>query len=67
MRRQAFINAGIKFILEVEKTKGKFEKSEFYYETGVADYIAEHGIDTVLVNYSVDNFTSDSNIFLLGR
>ncbi|MBQ8690058.1 MAG: DNA topoisomerase [Clostridia bacterium] len=41
LRRQAFINAGIKFILEVEKTAGKFEKSEFYYEHGVADYIAE--------------------------
>ena len=41
LRRQAFINAGIKFILEVEKSKGKFEKSEFYYEKGVADYIAE--------------------------
>ena len=41
LRRQAFINAGIKFILEVEKTKGKFEKTEFYYEKGVADYIAE--------------------------
>ena len=41
MRRQAFINAGIKFILEVEKTKGRFEKNEFYYEKGVADYITE--------------------------
>ncbi len=41
LRRQAFINAGIKFILEVEKSAGKFEKSEFYYEKGVADYIAE--------------------------
>ncbi len=41
MRRQAFVNAGIKFILEVEKTLGKFEKSEFYYEQGIADYIAE--------------------------
>ncbi len=41
MRRQAFINAGIKFILEVEKTKGRFEKNEFYYEKGVADYISE--------------------------
>ena len=41
LRRQAFVNAGIKFILEVENDKGKFEKSEFYYERGVADYIAE--------------------------
>ncbi len=41
MRRQAFVNAGIRFILEVENERGKFEKTEFYYEHGVADYIAE--------------------------
>ena len=41
MRRQAFVNAGIRFILEVENANGKFDKSEFYYENGVADYIAE--------------------------
>ena len=41
LRRQAFVNAGIRFILEVENEKGKFEKSEFYYEHGVADYMAE--------------------------
>ena len=41
LRRQAFVNAGIKFILEIETSKDKFEKSEFYYETGIADYIAE--------------------------
>ena len=48
LRRQAFVNAGIKFILEVENEKGKFDKSEFYYENGVADYIAEitEGIST---------------------
>ena len=41
LRRQAFVNAGIKFVLEVEQENGKFEKSEYYYENGVADYIAE--------------------------
>ena len=41
LRRQAFVNAGIKFILEVENEKGKFDKSEFYYERGIADYMAE--------------------------
>ena len=41
MRRQAFVNAGIRFIFENETAPGKFEKSEFYYENGVADYIAE--------------------------
>jgi DNA gyrase subunit B len=48
LRRQAFVNAGIKFVLEVEQENGKFEKSEYYYENGVADYIAEitDGIST---------------------
>ncbi len=41
LRRQAFINGGIKFILEVERSAGRFEKTEFYYENGVTDYIAE--------------------------
>ena len=41
LRRQAFVNAGIKFILEVENDKGKFDKTEYYYEHGIADYIAE--------------------------
>ncbi len=41
LRRQAFVNAGIRFVLEIEDERGKFEKSEFYYKNGVADYIAE--------------------------
>ena len=41
MRRQAFINSGIRFVFENELTPGKFQKEEFYYENGIADYIAE--------------------------
>ncbi len=41
LRRQAFVNAGIHFYLEIEIGKGKFEKQEFYYANGVQDYIAE--------------------------
>ena len=41
LRRQAFVNAGIRFVLEVENDKGKFDRTEFYYERGIADYIAE--------------------------
>jgi len=41
LRRQAFVNAGIRFIFDEEKTAGKFERSEFYYENGIADYLAE--------------------------
>ena len=41
LRRQAFVNAGIHFILEVENEKGKFDRTEYYYENGIADYIVE--------------------------
>ena len=41
LRRQAFVNAGIHFILENEVAKGRFERAEYYYEHGIADYIAE--------------------------
>ncbi len=41
LRRQAMVNAGIRFILEIENEKGRFEKTEYYYENGIADYIEE--------------------------
>lgn len=41
LRRQAFVNAGIRFILENETVPGKFEKTEYFYQNGVADYMAE--------------------------
>ena len=41
MRRQAFVNAGIHFIFQHEIAAGKFEKTEYYYEHGIADYIEE--------------------------
>ncbi len=41
LRRQAFVNAGTRFILEIEKSKGRYEKTEFYYENGIADYMTE--------------------------
>lgn len=38
-----------------------------YYKASILDYIAEHEIDRVVVLYSVDNFSTDNNIFLLSR
>lgn len=38
-----------------------------YYRASLSDYIAQNGFDDVLVCYSIDNFFTDSNIFLLGR
>lgn len=41
LSRQAIVNSGIKFELEVEGEKGKFEKTEYFYENGISDYITE--------------------------
>lgn len=41
IRRQAVVNAGLKFIFRNETAPGKFEKTEFLYENGISDYIAE--------------------------
>ncbi|NCB64057.1 MAG: hypothetical protein EOM52_10730 [Clostridia bacterium] len=38
-----------------------------YNKTPVSRYIAENGIDQVLVLYSVANFVSDSNLFVLSK
>ena len=36
-----------------------------YYHTSVADYMAEQGIDTTVVLYSVSNFLADRNLIYL--
>ena len=36
-----------------------------YYHTSVADYMAEQGIDTTVVLYSVSNFITDRNLIYL--
>lgn len=38
-----------------------------YNKTPVSQYITDHGIDQVLVLYSVANFVSDSNLFVLSK
>ena len=38
-----------------------------YYRASLSSYIEENGFDEVLVCYSMSNFSTDSNIFLLGR
>lgn len=40
LRRQAVVNAGIRFLFRNEMDAG-FETEEFYYENGIADYVAE--------------------------
>ena len=38
-----------------------------YNMNSIQDYVAEHDIDNVVVLYSIANFVSDKNLFLLGR
>lgn len=38
-----------------------------YNMTSLKDYVREHRIDSVVVLYSISNFVSDKNLFLLGR
>ncbi len=41
LKRQAVVNPGIRFTLKNEIAKGQFEELEFYYESGIVDYIKE--------------------------
>ncbi len=41
LKRQAVVNAGIRFVFRFETEKGKFEESEYLYENGITDYIRE--------------------------
>jgi len=48
LKRQAVVNPRIRFVLHWEDptAPGSFETEEFYYENGIADYIAEIAGDT---------------------
>lgn len=41
LKRQAIVNAGVKFILKVEQDDGNFEEEIFQYKHGIADYVNE--------------------------
>jgi hypothetical protein len=36
-----------------------------YYKRSASKYVEEHGIDSILINYSVKNFAEDTNLFML--
>lgn len=40
LERQAVINAGLKFFFRWENLDGTFDEKEYFYETGIKDYIA---------------------------
>ena len=41
MKRQAVVNAGITFRFRNETAPGQFEETDFLYENGIMDYVAE--------------------------
>ncbi len=41
LKRQAVVNAGVTFRLQTETAPGQFETTEFRYENGILDYVAE--------------------------
>ncbi len=47
LKRQAVVNAGLKFIFK-KQTGSRFETTEFYYENGISDYVRELAGEQVL-------------------
>ena len=46
LKRQAVVNAGIRFIFRWQEEDGTFSETEFYYENGIRDYVTEIAGDT---------------------
>lgn len=46
MKRQAIVNDGVHFVLKEETAAGKFNTTEFCYQNGIQDYVAELAGDT---------------------
>ena len=49
LKKQAVVNAGLKFVLRDEQKPGTFETSEYIYENGISDYVEElAGLDAII-------------------
>ncbi len=48
IRKQAIVNAGLKFRINCQGEDGKFEQSEYYYEEGIKEYLRELAGDSIL-------------------
>ena len=46
MKRQTIVNDGVHFVLKEETAGGKFNTTEFCYQNGIQDYVAELAGDT---------------------
>ncbi len=50
MKRQAVVNAGLKFVFRSQVSEKSFETTEFLYENGIADYVAELAGETPMTS-----------------
>ena len=57
LKKQAVVNPNITFILRIQRENNSFEEKTFYYENGIADYVAEIAGEKPLT--SVQFFTGD--------
>ncbi|MBQ1704821.1 MAG: DNA topoisomerase [Clostridia bacterium] len=48
LKRQAVVNAGLKFVLKNETSPNRFETTEYIYENGILDYVTELAGETAL-------------------
>ncbi len=50
MKRQAVVNAGLKFVFRSQVSEKSFETTEFLYKNGIADYVAELAGETPMTS-----------------
>lgn len=50
LKRQAVVNAGVKFVFRDQQTPTQFETTEFCYERGIEDYVTEVAGDSALTS-----------------
>ncbi len=48
IRKQAIVNAGLRFRLKYEQEDGTFEENDYYYEEGIREYLRELAGDSVI-------------------
>ena len=48
IRKQAIVNAGLKFNVKYQNEDGKFDETEYYYEQGIKEYLTELAGESIL-------------------
>ena len=57
LKRQAIVNPNILFVFRSENEAGGFNEQEFFYESGITEYVAEIAGDTALT--SIQHWTAE--------